>query len=103
MIHEAIDAAYTVAAGLLAWIAVFAAVGTVVLLAGLACGTWAVKRAWRTVHRFAGARRAPGARLRAEVPESVPRLPQPRERRSVPRWALPPDDTPKVEKSSEAA
>lgn len=59
MIAEAVDTAYILAAGLLAWIALFALVGTVVLLSGLACGTWAAKRAWRALGGPCGASDAP--------------------------------------------
>lgn len=51
MIHEAIDTAFAIWDALV----VFAFVGTVVVLAGLACGTWAVKRAWRALYGPCGA------------------------------------------------
>ena len=38
------------------------------------------------------------ARLRAEVPENAPRLPRPPNRRSTPRWALPPGEPHRTEK-----
>lgn len=47
MIHDAIDTAITLGWALIAWIAVAAAVGTVVLFTGLALGTWA----WRTARK----------------------------------------------------
>jgi hypothetical protein len=77
VIAEVIDAAVTLGWALLAWIAVFAVVGTVVLLTGVVLGTWA----WRT------ARKRPSSRLPAEQAPQAPE-PQPdRKRRHTPAWA----------------
>lgn len=65
MIHEAIDAAITLGWALLAWIAVAAAVGTVVLLTGVALGTWAWRTARKRVSGPSWARGRFRARIRA--------------------------------------
>ena len=99
MIAEAVDTARTLAVALLVWIAVLSAAGTLAVWT-VAVGAW---WAWRAVYRFAGARRRSGARLRAEVPEGAPRALRPSDRRPAPRWVLPSDEDPEVEKPSEAA
>lgn len=63
MIHEAIDTLFTLGWALLGWVLVFALAGTIVLLAGLALGTWAVKQAWRHLPAPSWAR----GRLRARI------------------------------------
>ena len=47
MIHDAIDTVIALGVALLAWIAVFAVVGAVVLFTGVAVGAWA----WRTARK----------------------------------------------------
>lgn len=47
MIAEALDTAITLGLALLAWIVVFAAVGTIVVLTAIATGAWAVRALWR--------------------------------------------------------
>lgn len=92
MIGEAVDTAITLGWALAAWIAVLAAVGSVVLLAGTAVGMWAVRGAWRALRR-PGSRpcgsRAAGATQgtsRAHV---------------APRWAAAdPQGTPDVEEAA---
>lgn len=56
MIAEAIDTVITLGWALLAWVAVLAAVASVVLLAGTAAGMWAGRVLWRSVVRPAWAR-----------------------------------------------
>lgn len=63
MIAEAIEAMEHVVRALAVWIVIGVFVGTVVLLSGLACGTWAVKRAWRALSGPSWAR----GRLRARI------------------------------------
>lgn len=65
MIGEAVDTVITLGWALLAWIAVLAAVASVVLLAGTAVGAWAVRGLWRTS-------RTAGARARRSAPVSRP-------------------------------
>lgn len=99
MIAEAVDAALLVADALAVWVLVGAVAGTSVVYAAVV-GGWLIWRGVRrTVHRLLGARRALDAPVSDEVPENVPRLPPPRDRRSTPHWAVPPDD----ENPSEAA
>src|SRR5688500_5804197 len=74
VIAEVIDTVFTLGWALLAWIAVAAAVGTIVLLTGVALGTWA----WRTARRRAA---GPPAASRASEPTSAPK------RRHAPAWA----------------
>ncbi|MFE9776371.1 hypothetical protein ACFYOV_32890 [Streptomyces sp. NPDC005931] len=47
MIAEAIDTVITLGWALLAWVAVLAALGAIVILSALATGAWAVRRLWR--------------------------------------------------------
>lgn len=56
MIAEAIDTAITLGWALLAWVAVLAAVASIILLAGTAAGLWAGQLLWRRVVRPAWAR-----------------------------------------------
>ena len=51
MIADAIDTLITLGWWMAGWIAVLAAVATVVLFAGTLLGTWAVRGAWRHVIR----------------------------------------------------
>lgn len=93
---EALSALAALGWALAVWVLVLGAAGTVGLLGTVVAVVFAgrgVVRAWRGLC----------GRLRAEVPESAPRvLPTP-ERRSGPRWALPLDTAPDAEKSQEAA
>lgn len=99
MIAEALEAAWLVASALAAWLVVGVVAVTVGLYAAVV-GVWLIWRGVRrTMHRLLGARRALDASVSDEVPENVPRLPRPRDRRSTPHSALPPDG----EKRSEAA
>jgi hypothetical protein len=77
VIAEVIDTAVTLGWALLAWIAVFAVVGTVVLFTGVALGTWA----WRTARKRVTGPLAASQPSRA--PESVPAPKQ----RHTPAWA----------------
>jgi hypothetical protein len=63
VIAEAIDTAITLGWALFAWVAVLAAVASIVLLAGTAAGMWAGRLLWRTAVRPAWAR----GRLRARL------------------------------------
>ncbi|MFC9686838.1 hypothetical protein [Streptomyces sp. NPDC056948] len=56
MIAEAIDTVLTLGWALLAWVAVLAAVGSIVILAAIATGAWTVRLVWRTVVRPSWAR-----------------------------------------------
>ncbi|MBL3669088.1 hypothetical protein JL475_24455 [Streptomyces sp. M2CJ-2] len=47
MIAEALDTMWTLGWALTAWIAVFAAVGTIVIFATIAAGAWATRALWR--------------------------------------------------------
>jgi hypothetical protein len=81
VIAEAIDTAVTLGWALLAWLAVLAAVATIVVLAVAAGGVWAVRAAWRA---SAGPWGACG-RFRARfLAAHRARRPQ---RRTGPRWA----------------
>jgi hypothetical protein len=93
VITEAVDTAVTLAWTLLLWVAVISAIGTLLLLGGIAAVAWTLRAAWRALSR----------RLSHEVPENGPRLPRAPERRSEPRWALPPEETPGDRKSQKAA
>jgi hypothetical protein len=77
VIVEAIDTAYTIGAAILAWIAVLAAVATVVLFTGVLVGAWA----WRAVRK-----RLTGS-LAAERPPHAPEPTPTPERRPTPSWA----------------
>lgn len=88
-----------VASALAAWIVVGVALCTAGVLGTVAGVWWAVTTLRRTVHRLLGPSEALSARESAELPEGVPRLPPPRDRRSTPHWAIPSDG----EKPSEAA
>lgn len=103
MIAEALEAVWMVASALAVWIVVGAVAVTVVALGTVAGVWWVVTALRRTVHRLLVAGRGSGAPVSAEVPEGVPRLPPPQERRHTPRWALPSDETPDERKRSEAA
>lgn len=109
MIADAVDALITLARSLAAHdtITVPAYLAMVVAVAALLCGhqgqPWPLAGLWRTVYRFAGARRVLYARLRPEAPESVPRVLRISDRRSTPRWALPPGETPEPQKPQKAA
>lgn len=81
MITEAVDTAITLAWTLLLWVAVISAIGTLLLLGGIAAVAWTVRAAWRALSR----------RLRHEVPADGPRLLQPSDRRSAARTTDPPD------------
>lgn len=81
MIVDLYDAIDRMLWAIVAWIAVFAAVGTVVLLSGLALGMWAVKRAWRALSGPCGASDAP------EAAPDVRDAPEPADGRTAPRWA----------------
>lgn len=88
MIAEAIDVALRIGWALFAWIAVFAFVGTVVLLSGLACGTWAVKRAWRALSGPCGASDAPEVAPDVhDAPEALSARTEPRAAPHSPSWA----------------
>jgi hypothetical protein len=50
VIAEAIDTVFTLGWALAAWVAVFAAVASIVLLAGTAVGMWAVRGTWRVLY-----------------------------------------------------
>lgn len=78
-----------VASALAAWIVAGAAVVTVVVLGTVAGAWWAAN----------AVRNALSARLAAEHPADVPRLPRPRERPATPHTAIPADEP----KRSEAA
>jgi uncharacterized transporter YbjL len=77
VIAEVIDAAITLGLWLLAWIAVAAVVGTVVLLTGVALGTWA----WRTARK-----RATGPLAASQPSQASESTPAPK-RRHTPAWA----------------
>lgn len=78
-----------------------------VAVAAVVCGhqgqPWPLAGLWRTVCRFVGPGSPLCARLRPEVPEKAPGLLRPSVRRSTPRWAVPLDEGPEVEKPSQAA
>lgn len=86
---------------------VLAFLAATVAVTAVLCGhqgqPWPLAGLWRSVCRFAGARSPLYARLRPEVPEKAPRLLQPSLWRSTPRWAIPLDGGPEVEKPSRAA
>lgn len=103
MIAEALEAAWMVASALAAWIVAAGVAVTAGLYAVVAAGWGIVTALRRTVHRLLGSPEALSAPESDEPPESVPRLPQPGDRRSTTRWALPPDETPDNRKRSEAA
>ncbi|MFE6408188.1 hypothetical protein ACFVOR_14780 [Streptomyces sp. NPDC057837] len=63
MIADAIGTVITLGWALAAWIAVLAAVASIVLLSGTAAGMWAGRLLWRTAVRPAWAR----GRLRARL------------------------------------
>ncbi|CAM5591063.1 hypothetical protein [Streptomyces purpurascens] len=67
MIADAIDTVITLGWALLAWVAVLAAVASIVLLAGTAVGAWAVRGLWRNAVRPAWARSRRRARLVARA------------------------------------
>lgn len=98
MIAEALEAAWMVASALAAWI-VAGVVAVTVGLYGVVVAGWGIWRVLRSAWSAVAARAGLYARLSHEPPESVPRLPPPRDRRSTPHWALPPEG----EKRSEAA
>jgi steroid 5-alpha reductase family enzyme len=77
VIAEAIDAAWTIGAALLAWIAVAAAVATIGLITLAVTGVWAWKAARRAL---TGAQTAPDAED-ARFPNLPPA------RRHTPAWA----------------
>jgi hypothetical protein len=69
VITEAVDTAITLAWTLLLWVAVISAIGTLLLLGGIAAVAWTVRAAWRALSR----------------------LLQPSDRRSAARTTDPPD------------
>jgi hypothetical protein len=90
VIAEAIDTAITLGWALAAWIAVLAAVASIVLLAGTAVGMWAVRGAWRVLCGHVAASRAPQAPFIQPAPERAPQRrskhhPSP----AAPTWAQP--------------
>ena len=89
MIAEAVDAALLLWRALWWWLLAGAVVVTVGGLVAVAGVWWAVN----------AVRNALSARLPAEHPADVPRLPRPRERPATPHSALPPGER----KRSEAA
>jgi hypothetical protein len=98
VIAEALEAAWLVASALAAWI-VAGVVAVTVGLYGVVVAGWGIWRVVVAAYAAVAARTGLYARLSREAPESVPRLPPPRDRRSTPHSALPPDG----EKRSEAA
>ncbi len=87
MIAEAVDTARALAWVLAAWIAVLTVAGMVVVLAGLAVGTWAVRGLWGAVGAVLGPRTDSLVPLAAERPAEDPSPPGAGERRSRPSWA----------------
>lgn len=51
IIHEAIDTMFTLGWALIVWIAVFAAIGTGLLLATAAAICWTARAVWRRIRR----------------------------------------------------
>jgi len=78
-----------------------------VAVAAVLCGhqgqPWPLAGLRRSVCRFAGPRSPLYALLRPEVPEEAPRLLRVSDRRPTPRWAIPLDESPEVEKPPQAA
>lgn len=94
MIADAIDTLIALGWALLAWIAVAAFVGTVVLLGGTAVGAWAVRGLWRTL---GGQRARAGGCAPVSRPEPVscgsraaetPPSPSSARLRRTPSWAV---------------
>jgi hypothetical protein len=83
VIAEAIDTAVTLGWALAAWIAVIAAVTSIVLLAGTAVGMWAVRGAWRMLR---GPVRASKGLRAVREPHGAQK---PSGARTAPAWAQP--------------
>lgn len=79
MIAEAVDVLWTVGAALLAWIAVAAAVGTLLLLGTVA----AVWQAWRWLYARLSASQGSGV---AREGQPAPNAPRGRTAPRAPRW-----------------
>jgi hypothetical protein len=88
VIAEAIDTVITLGWALLAWLTVFATVGTIILLGAATTGAWAWRTAWRAI---GGAwRRATGANTGPDALGAVAPLPEPADGHTEPRhpaWA----------------
>lgn len=88
MIAEAIDTAYSIGWAIAAWIAVAAAVVTIVLLAAAVTGVWVWRGVWRAVRRaYTAAWRAESTPCGSEAAEIAPGPAERRTARSVPSWA----------------
>lgn len=84
IIHEAATTLVTLTNALIGWIIFLAVTASILALAAIACGAWAVDAAWGWLY----------ARIRpahddAETPEpgQAPRTPERRTGRHVPSWA----------------
>lgn len=84
IVHEAATTFTTLIDALIGWITFLAVTASILALAAIACGAWAVDLAWGWLYA-----RARPARDAAETPEpeQPPRAPERRTRRRVPSWA----------------
>lgn len=87
MIVEAVDTAESIAAALLAWLAVFVTVITISLLAAAATGAWAWRTAWRGVAAALSAVQHSSAPELPHEPHDGPETPHP-----APAWAHPDEE-----------
>jgi len=71
LIAEAVDTLITLGWALLAWLAVAAAVASIILLAAIALGWWAIRGLWRAARRPTSRARLAARRARSRYSEAA--------------------------------